>query len=300
MSQGLVINDWEPEYQEPLAPLAKCQTTQLATGPLEFSAEQRQLIRDTFASGASDEEFSALLEVSRARRLNPFLRQVYYVKRWDSSKRREVWAVQVSIDGMRAIAQRTGLYDGQDEPEFLTDNDGKLLGCKVRVYRKDWSRPAVGVAYMAEFVQTTKEGKVTQFWGKMPHVMISKVAESIALRKAFPEDTSGLYIPEEMGNGAIVGDTLRGAEVEAKLEPPAPREPPQQTATNEKDFAKAIADAKSLDELTQVAGEIAKCISKTDPRRPALIKAFTERKTALAKPMREPGDDSEVIEGEVA
>lgn len=174
------------------------------SGTLEFSAEQRQLIRDTFANGASDQEFAALLEVARARRLNPFLRQIHFVSRWDSQKGRAVWATQVSIDGLRAIAQRTGLYDGQDEPEFVENPDGSLRLCRVRVYRKDWQRPAVGVAFWEEYVQTIRDkqsgkDRPAPMWRKMPHVMLAKVSEALALRKAFPEDTSGLYTGDEMG-----------------------------------------------------------------------------------------------------
>ena len=96
------------------------QASPLATSTaLEFTAEQRQMIRDTFASGASDAEFAVLLEVARARRLNPIIRQIHFVKRYDSQKKREVWSTQVSIDGLRAIAERTGKYDGQDEPEYI-------------------------------------------------------------------------------------------------------------------------------------------------------------------------------------
>ena len=100
--------------------LARTQT------PMEFTEEQKQLIRDTFANGASDAEFSVLLEVARARRLNPLLRQIHFVQRWDSEKHRMVWATQVSIDGLRAVAERTGLYQGQDEPEFVENADGTL------------------------------------------------------------------------------------------------------------------------------------------------------------------------------
>lgn len=172
---------------------------------LEFSEEQRRLIRDSFASGASDAEFEVLIEIARARRLDPLLRQIHFVSRWDGEKARSVWAAQVSIDGLRAIAERTGLYAGQDEPEFVHNPDNTLKLCKVRVWRRDWPRPSVGVAYWAEYVQTVRDrqtGKArpTAMWGRMPHVMLAKCAESVALRRAFPEDMSGLYTGEEMGN----------------------------------------------------------------------------------------------------
>jgi len=192
-------------------------TTDLArTGTHDFDDAQRQIIRDSFASGASEQEFALLLEVARARRLNPLMRQIHFVQRWDSSKGRQVWSWQVSIDGLRAVAERTGLYAGQDEPEFVDGPDGSLMLCKVRVYRKDWPRPAVGVAYWSEYVQTmrdkaTGKDRPAALWAKMPHVMLAKCAESLALRKAFPEDTSGLYTTEEMGqadNGMPPADVM--------------------------------------------------------------------------------------------
>lgn len=169
------------------------------SGALSFDPQQRKLIRDTFASGASDQEFAALMAVAERRGLDPFLRQVYFVKRWDSQKRCEVWAVQVSIDGLRGIAQRTGLYDGQDEPEFEYDAKGHVKSCRAKVWRKDWSRPSVVTAHWSEYAQTKKDGGYTAFWAGKPHIMLAKCAEALALRKAFPEDTAGIYIPEEMG-----------------------------------------------------------------------------------------------------
>lgn len=184
------------------------QTNSLATIPanhaivaqaaeLAFTPEQEQMIRDSFANGASQNEFAMLMGIAKARRLNPLLRQIHFVKRWDSQKQRDVWAVQVAIDGMRAIAERTGKYDGQDEPEY--EYDGKqLLLARVKVYRKDWSRPAVGVARFSEYAQRKRDGSLTQMWAEKAHIMIAKCAEALALRKAFPEDTSGLYVAEEM------------------------------------------------------------------------------------------------------
>ena len=168
--------------------------------PLDFSVEQQKMIRDSFASGASPQEFAVLMEVAKARRLNPLLRQIYFVKRWDSQKHCEVWSTQISIDGLRAVAERTGKYDGQDEPEYTYVQGGTALECcKVKVYRKDWARPVVGVAYFKEYAQTKKDGSLTQFWATKPHVMLAKCAEALGIRKAFPEDTGGLYVAEEMG-----------------------------------------------------------------------------------------------------
>jgi phage recombination protein Bet len=169
--------------------------------PMEFSPDQRKMIRDSFANGASDSEFAVLMEIAKARSLNPLLRQIHFVNRWDSNKGCKVWSTQISIDGLRAVAERTGKYDGQDEPVYEYDKDGKLTACKVRVFRKDWSpgRGAVGVAFFTEYAQTKKDGGLTSFWATKPHIMLAKCAEALAIRKAFPEDTSGLYVAEEMG-----------------------------------------------------------------------------------------------------
>lgn len=172
----------------------------------EFSPEQRKIIRDTYCGGATDQEAAVLMEIAKARRLNPLMGQIFFVKRWDSAKQCEVWRAQVSIDGLRAIAERTGLYDGQDEAEF--DEDGKAIKlCKVRVYKKGIVRPFVGLAHWSEYVQIQKGGQVNSMWTRGPHFMLAKCAEAQAFRRAFPEDTSGLFIPEEMGSDAPTQQT---------------------------------------------------------------------------------------------
>lgn len=160
-------------------------TTELAR-TLDFTAEQRQMILHTYAAGASPSEFAVLMEVAKARNLNPLTRQIYFVKL--SGK----WTFQVSIDGLRAIAQRSGLYAGQDAPLFQYDGKGGIISCSVSAYRKDWTRPAVGIAFMKEF--STGQN----LWASKPHVMLGKVAEAIALRKAFSEEMSGLYAEGEL------------------------------------------------------------------------------------------------------
>jgi phage recombination protein Bet len=205
---------------------------------IEFGADQRKMIRDSFASGASDSEFAVLMEVAKARNLNPLLRQIHFVKRWDSQKRCEVWSTQISIDGLRAVAERTGVYDGQSEPafEYAQGSDARQpLKCTVHVYRKDWSsgRSAVGVAFFSEYAQSKKDGTLTSFWASKPHIMLAKCAEALAIRKAFPEDTSGLYVAEEMGQEPAIEGEAR--EVKVTVEPPpAPQLPPPAPAPERK------------------------------------------------------------------
>lgn len=297
--------------------LARIEPAPLA--PMTFTSEQRQLIRDMYARGASDLEFAALMEVAVARRLNPLLKQIYFVKRWDKALGREVWAAQVSIDGLRAVAQRTGLYDGQDEPEFVGESV-KLECCKVRVYRKDWTRPAVGVAYWAEYVQRGKSGELTPFWARMPHVMLSKCAEAIALRKAFPEDTAGLYVPEEMGQAdnpeplparaaprELMAERVeRIQEVQARLAQPAamvttegtavfvneqappPHAPPSSgdlPQQNDRPSGKLPDDAADI--LLAQATEMIDAITAANTRE--AVKAFADQaKTGLPEPFRTP------------
>ena len=237
--------------------------TMVTAAPLVFSDEQRQMIRETFANGANDSEFAVLMEVAKTRRLNPLMRQIHFVKRW--TPRGDVWSVQVSIDGLRAIAERTGLYAGQDEPEFTEEEDGSLKCCKVRVYRKDWPRAAVGVAYFAEYVQTTRDkqtGKVrpNEMWGRMPHTMLAKCAEALALRKAFPEDMGGLYTGDEMGQAE--NDRPEPADVKHERQPSReqPRQMPAEVPAEGEVFQGEVVDPVE-DDLPATARELIESIN---------------------------------------
>lgn len=211
----------------------------------EWSRDQLDLIKRTLAKGSTDDEFNLFIGTARRLRLDPFAKQIWSVPRWDNEERAMVRQTQVSIDGLRLIAERTERYRPDDEDatfKYTKNEKGELLltSARVRVFKRyeDGWHPVPALAFFDEYAGYTKDGKLTKMWREKPHIMLAKCAEAMAIRKAFPHETSGAYVPEE-----FAGDVI-----DVEVDPPKPTAPaplPSVPAPTAKPVATKASPSKS-------------------------------------------------------
>lgn len=142
-------------------------------------------------------QIQLFLHVCKERRLDPRLNQIYAIPRKNKHTGKFELTIQLSIDGLRLIAERTGKYAPGKDTQYIYNDKGSLIGATsyVKKMTPDGSWHEISAtAFLREYMPSDGKG----LWAQMPHVMIEKCAESRALRRAFPDQLSGLYSEEEM------------------------------------------------------------------------------------------------------
>lgn len=152
----------------------------------------------------TEDEFGAFVLYCRRMDLDPVLKTVVplvKVSRKDGTRR---VAYVTTIDGYRSIAIKTGAYEGQTPMQWCGKDEvwkdvwldqAPPEAARVAVLRTSFQQPLYAVAtlrsYKPEYDQSGN-------WSRMPDVMLGKCAEALALRKAFPQQFSGLLSDVEM------------------------------------------------------------------------------------------------------
>lgn len=203
-------------------------------------------LRQQFAPRATDDDLGYFAEVCRHLDVDPWAGHIALMGWTDHSTGEVVHRPTLTVAGRRFIAQRTGHLRGIEGPAWcgprrkdpasgeafgrlewreMWDDDGAPYAARCLVHRDDWDRPANGTVKWSEFVQTFQprgggDRRPTKTWAQMPSHMLGKVAESLALRRAFAEVAAAVaYMDDD--DTALVHEVDADVFV-ADVAPPAP------------------------------------------------------------------------------
>lgn len=167
---------------------------------ISFTQKEVETIKRTLASDANTDELRMFLHIAKTYGLDPFNKEIFF---W---KIKGKPTIMTSRDGYLKIADRHEEYNGlvsdvvRENDKFRRkaqsidheygNNRGDIIGAYALVYRKDREYPIYVFSPLQEYFAGTR------VWTQYPSAMILKVAESMALKRAFT--VSGLVTAEEM------------------------------------------------------------------------------------------------------
>jgi phage recombination protein Bet len=152
----------------------------------EAQAARIALIKAKVAPDATNTEFELLMYIANKYDLDPLLKEIWLVKFGNSPAQ-----IYAGRDGYLKIAHRSGHFDGMETKVNMSADGTKIESATCTIWRNDMQHTISSHVLFNEY----STGK--NLWATKPAVMIGKVAESVALRKAF--SVAGLYSPEELG-----------------------------------------------------------------------------------------------------
>ncbi len=156
--------------------------------------EQIDLIKRTIAPDATDAELKLFIYDNTRRGVNPLDKMIHFTKRGGK------YTPVTGIDFMRTRAAETGEYAGSDDAVFGDGNPPEWARVTVHRFVQGQRCPFTATARWSEYYPGERQGVM---WNKMPHTMLAKCAEALALRKGFPQQISGLYTNEEMAQASV-------------------------------------------------------------------------------------------------
>lgn len=204
---------------------------------------------------ASPQELQTLLAIVKNRNLNPFTKEVYFIKYGNNPAQ-----IVVSKDAFMKRAEQNQNYDGFESGVIYEDEKGELktkkgvilprkanlIGGWCEVYRKDRSRPVYREVELSAY-NTHKN-----WWQKAPGQMIEKVAIVAAVRDAFSENVGGLYTADEMEQAAPIDVTPRETQEDVKARKMAQIEQRrQEQAQPVQPEQELVEDAEEMEEQPQ-------------------------------------------------
>lgn len=181
-----------------------------------LSPEQREILKKSpLCAKLTPDWLDYFFEVVERTKLDPFTGQirpdVRSSKDGDGNKHPNLIII-TTLQGLRSIGDRSGQLDGESAPEWcgvdspwadVWLNDEPPAASRASVFRKDRPRPQTATVRWDAFVVLVFDGKGNlvpgPFWRKMGSHMLAKCALAAAYRGAFPNQCSGLYISEEIG-----------------------------------------------------------------------------------------------------
>lgn len=219
----------------------------------QYSDSELKFIQQRFK--LSDLEMDVFMAAAHRYGLNPLANQIYPQIRKDRKTQERTMVIATGIDGYRTLADRTGTYAGNDDPTF--DETVKRPGMATVTVYKVVGGVRCPFTATARWEQYVPQEGLDFMWRKMPHLMLGKVAEALALRKAFPAAIAGIYTDAEMEQA--------GAPINAEAEPPATSQvkpPAQRAVPEEKKPKKPIHDGDWDHEKETPKGAFVRLVSE--------------------------------------
>lgn len=199
----------------------------------------------------TNEELYMFMNLCRFQHLNPFTREVYLIKYGDRNPATMVVGKDVHLKRAKRHPEFAGLQAGiilqatdgncyDREGTFYNPESERLVGGWARVKIHGWDVDLYNSVSLREYIGRKSSGEVNGQWASKPATMIRKVAIVQALREAFPEDTAGMYVQEELPEAQAVRLDEQAVVVDAEIIDTPKEEPKKETPKTE---AESVADA---------------------------------------------------------